>query len=84
MLVRTQVMFKDTQRQEAEELAMLQEISMSEIHRRIFDDGVKIQKKAVKKNIQKKMNGAEFLLSLAKHAVKGPGDSEYDKYAYDY
>jgi len=84
MLVRTQVLFKDTQRQQAEELAMLQGISMSEIHRRIFDDGIVNQKRIAKKKVQKKMNGAEFLLDLAKHAVKGPGDSEYDKYAYDY
>jgi len=84
MLVRTQVLFKNSQRQQAEELALLQGVSISEIHRRIFDDGIKIQKKALSKNTKKKMSGAEFMLQQAKKAVAGPGDSEYDKYAYDF
>lgn len=84
MLVRKQILFEESQVLEAMKLAEITGVSMSEIHRRIFDGGVKIQKKKAKKiSIAKKKTGIEFLDYLVKHAVKGPGDSEYDKYAYD-
>lgn len=83
MLVRKQILFEESQALEAEKLAITLGVSMSEIHRRIFDLGVKIQKKKKLKNKINKISGAKFMLQQAKKAVKGPGDSEYDKYAYD-
>jgi hypothetical protein len=84
MLVRKQILLEESQALEAEKLAILTGVSMSEIHRRIFDEGIKIQKKKATKNKSKKMSGGELLLDIAKHAVHGPGNSEYDKYAYDW
>ena len=83
MLVRKQILLEKKQALELEELALLAGVSMSEVYRRIFDEGVKIQKKRVAKGGNKKLGGAEFMLQQARKAVAGPGDSEYDKYAYD-
>jgi len=83
MLVRKQILLEERQVLELEELALLAGVSMSEVYRQIFDEGVKIQKKRVAKSGGKKIGGAEFMLQQARKAVTGPGDSEYDKYAYD-
>lgn len=83
MLVRKQILIEEKQAIDLADLAMIQGISMSQMHRKILEAGLKLEKKVAKKQKTKKMSGAEFLLYLAKHAVKGPGDSEYDKYAYD-
>lgn len=77
-------MYEEKQTREVEELAMLLGTSMSSVYRKVFDDGIKIQKKKVSKRKDRKLTGAEFMLSQAKKAVAGPGDSEYDKYAYDF
>ena len=83
MLVRKQILLEEKQVLELEELALLAGVSMSEVYRRIFDEGVKIQRKRVFKVKDRKLSGAEFMLQQAGKAVAGPGDSEYDKYAYD-
>lgn len=83
MLVRKQILLEEKQALELEELALLAGVSMSEINRQIFDEGIKIQRKRVSKDKDRKLSGAEFMLQQAKKAVAGPGDSEYDKYAYD-
>ncbi|MEK9208968.1 MAG: hypothetical protein AAB910_02730 [Patescibacteria group bacterium] len=69
---------------ELEELAQAAGISVSKMIRETLPIGMKEEKKKAAKRKTKKMSGGEFLLYLAKHAVKGPGDSEYDKYAYDF
>jgi hypothetical protein len=83
MLVRKQILIKDSQANDLTELAQLMGISESELHRRILDVGLELEKKYAKKIRKRKLSGAEFLLMQAKKAVAGPGDSEYDKYAYD-
>ena len=83
MLVRKQILIEEKQATDLADLAMIQGISMSEMHRKILEVGLESQKKIIKKIVKKKMSGIEFLDYLAKNAVKGPGDSEYDKYAYD-
>lgn len=83
MLVRKQILLEEKQVLEVEELALLAGVSMSKIYRQIFDAGVKIQEKGVIKDRGEKLSGAKFMLQQANKAVVGPGDSEYDKYAYD-
>ena len=75
---------EEKQALELEELALLAGVSMSKMIRETLPLGMKEEKKKAANKKIKKMSGGEFLLELAKHAVKGPGDSEYDKYAYDY
>ena len=82
MLVRTQLMLESKQKMDLEMLALATGRSMSEITRELLKEGIKKEKKMTKKK-KNKLSGIEFLEYLAKHAVKGPGDSEYDKYAYD-
>jgi len=84
MLVRKQILLEEKQALELEELALLAGVSMSKMIRETLPLGMKEEKKKAANKKIKKMSGGEFLLELAKHAVKGPGDSEYDKYAYDY
>lgn len=83
MLVRKQILLEESQVLELEELAMLSSMSVSKLIRKALPCGIAIEKKKAKK-VAKKMTGAEALLDMAKHAVHGPGNSEYDKYAYDY
>ncbi|WKZ25514.1 MAG: hypothetical protein QY322_03975 [bacterium] len=83
MLVRRQILIEEKQALDLADLAMLQGISMSEMHRKILETGIEIQKKSVKGKHVKKVSGADFMIQQAKKAVAGPGNSEYDKYAYD-
>ena len=83
MLVRRQILIEEKQAMDLADLAMIQGISMSEIHRKILETGIEIQKKSTKGRYIKKVSGADFMLQQAKKAVAGPGNSEYDKYAYD-
>lgn len=83
MLVRRQILIEEKQAIELADLAMIQGISMSEMHRKILETGIEIQKKYVKAKYVKKVSGADFMIQQAKKAVAGPGNSEYDKYAYD-
>lgn len=80
MLVRKQVLLEENQVLELEKLIALHDMSFSEAMR----EGAKmvVDEIKVRKTKKKKINGAEFLLSQARKAVAGPGDSEYDKYAY--
>lgn len=82
MLVRKQVLLEESQVLELEELIALCRISFSEAVRQ----GVRMVVDKIKtgKTKKEKMDGAEFLLSQAKKAVAGPGDSDYDKYAYEF
>ena len=81
MLVRKQILLEEKQVYELEKLIAMHDMSFSEAMR----EGAKMvaQKIKVRKPKKKKMTGAEFLLYQAKKAVAGPGDSEYDKYAYN-
>lgn len=83
MLVRKQILIEEKQAIDLADLAMIQGISMSEMHRKILETGIEIQKKNTKGKYVKKISGADFMLQQAKKAVAGPGNSEYDKYAYD-
>lgn len=83
MLVRRQILIEEKQAMDLADLAILQGISMSEMHRKILKTGIEIQKKSTKAKYIKKLSGADFMLQQAKKAVVGPGNSEYDKYAYD-
>ena len=80
MLQRMQILIDSETKRELETLSKLSERSISSLTRQMLKIGVKEIKKSHKRND----NGAKFLLELAKHAVKGPGNSEYDKYAYDF
>lgn len=85
MLVRKQILIEEKQAIDLSDLALAHGISMSEMHRKILQTGLEIQKKKTPKvKVSKKMSGVEFLTWLSEHPVHGPGDSEYDKYAYDY
>jgi len=83
MLVRRQILIEEKQAMDLADLAMIQGISMSEMHRKILETGLEIQKKSIKSKYIKKVSGADFMLQQAKKAVAGPGNSEYDRYAYD-
>lgn len=82
MLVRKQILLEEKQALELEKLAALYGISFSEAMR----EGAEMVTKKIKtrKKVEKKLSGTEALLRWAKNPVHGPGDSEYDKYAYDY
>jgi len=82
MLVRTQILLEEKQKLELQKLAEMAGVSMSKMARNTIAHGVKVEKKQVKK-ATKKTTGVEFLTWLSEHPVHGPGDSEYDKYAYD-
>lgn len=85
MLVRKQILLEEKQVLELKDLAREAGVSMSKMARNTISHGVKVEKEQVKRAKKtKKMTGAEALLDMAKHAVHGPGNSEYDKYAYDY
>jgi len=83
MLTRKQLLLDEKQALELAEVAAFYDISMSQKAREIFAKGLKQEKAKIKKTKKKKMSGAEFLTWLAENPVHGPGDSEYDKYAYD-
>ena len=81
MLIRKQILLEEKQIFELEALAAYHNMSFSKIMRKGANMITK-KIKAVKKTAREK-TGTEFLLEQAKKAVSGPGDSEYDKYAYD-
>lgn len=84
MLVRKQILLEEKQVFELEKLARDASVSVSKMIRNVLPAGMDIEKKRVATNKVRKINGGELLLEIAKHAVHGPGNSEYDKYAYDY
>jgi len=80
MLVRKQILLEEDQNRQLQQIAYNYSMSFSEVVRQ----GVPlIAKKMTFKKKNKKMTGGEFMLKQAKKAVAGPGNSEYDKYAYD-
>lgn len=83
MLVRKQILLEEKQALELEELAFLAGVSMSQMARESISHGVKIERKKVKGKIKNINTQIEAMLKWTEGAVDGPGDSEYDKYAYD-
>lgn len=83
MLVRKQILIEEKQAADLADLAMIQGISMSQMHRKILEVGIMTQRKVMKKKKIVKNSQVEAMLKWADGAVDGPGDSEYDKYAYD-
>jgi len=78
MLVRTQLMLDKETKRKLEILSRAEGRSMSDVVREALEKDLKRRKRA--------QNPVLFLENLAKWAEKGtrgPGDSEYDKYAYD-
>lgn len=76
-------MLEESQKLELEKLAVLAGVSMSKMARNAISHGVKVEKKEKAYKVNKKISGAKFMIQQAKKAVKGPGNSEYDEYAYD-
>lgn len=83
MLVRRQILIEEKQAMDLADLAMIQGMSMSEMHRKILEVGIITQKKVIKKKKLVKNGQVEAMLKWAKGAVEGPEDTDYDKYAYD-
>lgn len=80
MLVRKQILLREEEDRELQQIAYDYSMSFSEVVR----FGVPlIAKKMKTKKTKNIIGGAEFMFNQAKKAVAGPGDSEYDKYAYD-
>ena len=81
MLVRKQILLEERQVIELERLCAIHEFSLSRALRLSTD--IFIKDINTHPTIQKKITGAGFFLKQARKAVPGPGDSEYDRYAYD-
>lgn len=77
MLQRVQLMLDSRTKKELKKIAELENRSMSDLAREILSNNVK------KRNAKTKDGGIAFLKQQAKKAVKGPGNSKYDKYAYN-
>lgn len=78
MLQRVQLLLDKETRRELQLVATDENRSISAVVREILKENL------YKKKLKKKNSGTAFLLKLAETAVSGPGDSEYDKYVYDY
>ncbi|OIN90038.1 hypothetical protein COW80_00710 [Candidatus Beckwithbacteria bacterium CG22_combo_CG10-13_8_21_14_all_01_47_9] len=83
MLVRKQILLQDSHEYAIEELAALAGKSFSQMTRELLDKAVKVEGKKIRKKAKKKLSQYEALKKWAVNPVSGPGDSEYDKYAYD-
>lgn len=85
MLVRKQILLEEQQALDLAEIAVFYNSSMSKKAREMFAKSIKTEKMIIKRiKKKKKMSGVGFLTWLAEHPVHGPGNSEYDKYAYDF
>lgn len=62
--------------QELRRMAAAEKRSMSDVARKILKANL------LKPKSGKRDGGTKFLLWLSKNAKSGPGDSDYDKYAY--
>lgn len=80
MLKRTQILLDAETKRDLELVSTKKGKSVSELVR----DYVKEKVKDDKALLVKKMSGKEALLAIARNPGKGPGDSEYDKYAYGF
>lgn len=83
MLLRKQILLQDSHEYAIEELAALTGKSFSKMTRTLLDSAIKSEGKKIKKKAKKKLTQFEALEQWAANPVSGPGDSEYDKYAYD-
>ncbi len=83
MLVRKQILLQDSHEYAIKELAALAGKSFSQMTRELLDKAVKVEGKKIRKKAKKKMTQFEAWDKWIAGAVSGPGDSEYDKYAYD-
>ncbi|KKR10491.1 MAG: hypothetical protein A3D24_03915 [Candidatus Blackburnbacteria bacterium RIFCSPHIGHO2_02_FULL_39_13] len=77
MLQRVQLLLDSQTKKELKKIAELENRSMSDLAREILVKSVQKRGKGAKDG------GIAFLKQQAKKAVKGPGNSEYDRYAYD-
>ncbi|MDP3918089.1 MAG: hypothetical protein Q8Q30_02880 [Candidatus Woesebacteria bacterium] len=57
---------------------------MSEKVREMIFENIKLEKVKIKKHKKIALSQAEALMKWASKPVSGPGNSEYDKYAYDF
>jgi hypothetical protein len=76
MLQRVQLLLEPEDKRSLERIAKAKNRSVSSVVREMLG-------KEIKKSPILKKTGIELLKEWASHPVKGPGDSEYDKYAYD-
>lgn len=77
MLQRVQLILDTETKKDLRRVANLKKRSMSEVARQIL-------KKNLKKQVAKTdFSAGSFLVNLGKTAVAGPGNSDYDKYAYE-
>lgn len=82
MLNRTQVMLDEQLKNNLQLIAINKGISMSQVIRELL--APLAQKEYQKtKNTQNTLTARKFFERMQKHSVWGPGDSEYDTYAYD-
>lgn len=82
MLIRKQILLQDSHEYAIEELAVLSGKSFSQMTRELLEKAVKVEGKKIKKNAKKKLTQYEAFDQWIAGAVSGPGDSEYDRYAY--
>lgn len=82
MLIRKQILLQDSHEYAIEELAALTGKSFSQITRTLLDQAIKTEGAKIKKKAKKKLTQFEAFDQWIAGAVSGPGDSEYDKYAY--
>ncbi|MDZ7587041.1 MAG: hypothetical protein U0946_04745 [Patescibacteria group bacterium] len=83
MLIRKQILLQNSHEYAIKELAALTGKSFSQMTRELLEKAVKVEGKKIKKKAKKKLTQFEALEQWAANPVSGPGDSEYDKYAYD-
>jgi hypothetical protein len=83
MLVRKQILLEEKQVLELENLSRLTGMSVSKLVRRAIPCGVEKEKMKAKKISKSLKSQYKAFDKWIAGAVKGPGDSEYDKYAYD-
>jgi len=77
MLQRVQILIDPKTKKDLEKVSKASGRSMSKVAREILKKGLSKERGIIGDG------GVGFLKKLAENAVKGPGDSEYDKYAYD-
>ena len=81
MLIRTQILLDEDQKLILEKISATEGVSMSELIRQALKQRIKANIINKKEKIQQRQY--EAIRKWIKGAVHGPGDSEYDKYAYD-
>lgn len=79
MMQRTQILLDYKTKKDLKDLAASEGKSLSQIVRESLHQATK----EAKNNKKKKISAVELFKRIAARAGYGPGDSEYDKYAYD-